>query len=390
MENEVHSQRSVVPESEIRGERERVTFDIGFLGYRFMGKAHANGLARLPMFFPDAPDTNRAVLVGRDESAVDEAAVRLGFDRTTDSWEAAIDEIDVFYNLGPTHMHAEPTIAALEAGVHVLCEKPLATDLETARRMRNAARDSVAVAGIGFNYRYVPALRLAKRLIEEGVFGDIYRFRGQYLQDWLRDPDDPWTWRTDETRAGTGVLGDQGAHTFDLARWLVGDIDRVSGQLSTQIMERSLPDADETRPVTTDDEFSAIAKFESDAVGVFEGSRIATGHKAGNAIEVYGSDGGFEFSIRRLNELRIRWPESRGFEEVLATDPEDPYLDRWWPAGHGLGWEHTFVHENYEFLTSIANGSSYRPDFEDAFEVQRILDAVETSNENSEWVSVQV
>ncbi|MDL5363263.1 Gfo/Idh/MocA family protein [Halalkalicoccus sp. NIPERK01] len=358
-----------------------MTLDVGFLGYRFMGKAHANALARLPMFFPDAPAVNRKVLVGRDEAAVADAADRFGFDRTTDDWSEAIDEVDVFYNLGPTHVHAEPTIEALEAGVHVMCEKPLATDLETARRMREAARDSDAIAGVGFNYRYVPALQLAKRLIDEGLFGEIYRVRGRCLQDWLGDLEDPWNWRTDEERAGTGVLGDVGSHTIDLARWLIGDVERVSGQLTIQIPERPAPDGDGTREVTTDDEYSAIAEFDSGAVGVFEGSRVATGRKADNSIEVYGSEGGFKFSLRRLNELRVLGPNDRGFQGILVTDPNDPYIDAWWPPGHIVGWEHTFVHENYEFLTSVADGTRYRPDFEDGFEVQRVLDAVQTSNE---------
>jgi predicted dehydrogenase len=365
-----------------------VTLDVGFLGYKFMGKAHANALDRLPMFFPDAPEVNLAVLVGRDEEAVGDAASRFGFDRTTTDWEDAIDEVDVFYNLGPTHVHPEPTVAALDAGVHVMCEKPLATDLQTASGMRDAARGSDAVAGIGFNYRYVPALQLAKRLIDRGEFGDIYRVRGRCLQDWLCDPDDPWNWRTDEERSGNGVLGDVGSHTFDLARWLVGDVDRVVGQLTTQITERPLPDGDGSRAVTTDDEYSAVAEFNSGAVGVFEGSRIATGRKADNSIEIYGSEGGFKFSLRRLNELQLLRPESRGFEPVLVTDPEDPYAEAWWPPGHTIGWEHTFVHENYEFLTSVADGTRYRPNFEDGFAVQRIVEAVETSHETGRWTTV--
>ncbi|MGB9955145.1 Gfo/Idh/MocA family protein (plasmid) [Haloferax prahovense] len=363
-----------------------MTLDIGFLGYRFMGKAHANALSRLPMFFPDAPETNRSVLIGRDESALSEAAARLGFDRIETDWREALDEVDVFYNLGPNHIHAEPTIAALESNVHVMCEKPLAPEIETARRMQDAARESDAVAATGFNYRYLPALQLAKQLIDAGELGQIYRFKGRCLQDWLSDPEAAWNWRCDANTSGTGVLGDVGSHTIDLARWLVDDIESLSGSLTTQITER--PDGDEMRPVTTDDEYSALVTFESGAEGVLEGSRIATGREADNSVEIYGSKGALKFTLRRLNELQVKGVNDRGYQQILVTDPEDPYLDAWWPSGHGLGWEHTFVHENYEFLTAINDGERYRPDFDDGVEVQRVVEAIRDSDRRGERVSL--
>lgn len=365
-----------------------MTLDVGFLGYRFMGKAHANALARMPMFFPDAPATNRAVLIGRDEAAVSDAADRFGFDRTASDWRDVVDDVDIFYNLGPNHVHAEPTIAALDADTHVMCEKPLAPDIETARRMRDAARESDAIAATGFNYRYVPALQLTKRLVDAGELGEIYRFKGRCLQDWLADPEAPWNWRCDASVAGSGVLGDVGSHTIDLARWLVGDIDRLSGSLSTQITERPDPDGEGTREVTTDDEYSALVKFENGAEGVLEGSRIATGRKADNSVEIYGSEGALKFSLRRLNELQVKGPEDRGYQQVLVTDPEDPYVDHWWPPGHIVGWEHAFVHENYEFLQQIAKGERYRPDFEDGVAVQQVVEAVQESDDRGEWVTV--
>lgn len=364
-----------------------MTLDVGFLGYGFMGKAHANAIARLPMFFPDAPEINRTVLVGRDEAAATEAGERLGFDRVTDDWIEAVDEVDVLYNLGPNHVHAEPTIKALDAGVHVLCEKPLAPDLETARRMRDAARESDAQAATAFNYRYVPAVQLAKRLIDDGTLGEIYRFRGRILQDWLADPEAKWNWRCDEQRAGSGVLGDIGSHTIDLARWLVGGIDRVAGQLMTVITERSTGDGD-VQQVTTDDEYSALVEFEHEVVGVLEGSRVATGHEADNSFEVYGSEGALKFSLRRLNELQVRGSDDRGFQQVLVTEATDPYGEAWWPPGHALGWEHAVVHENYEFLTAVTDGQRHRPDFEDGFAVQRVVEGVQTSHERDEWMSL--
>jgi len=365
-----------------------MTLDIGFLGYQFMGKAHANALARLPMFFPDAPATNRDVLIGRNESAVSDAADRFGFDRVATDWRDVIDEVDVFYNLGPNHVHAEPTIAALESDVHVLCEKPLAPDIETGREMRDAARESDAVAATGFNYRYVPAIQLAKRLVDAGELGEVYRVKGRCLQDWLADPTLPWNWRCDAEVSGTGVVGDVGSHTIDLVRWIVGDIDRLSGSLVTQVTERPDPDGDGTRPVTTDDEYSALIEFENGAEGVLEGSRIATGRKADNAIEIYGSEGALKFSLRRLNELQVKGPEDRGYQQILVTDDDDPYMDRWWPAGHIIGWEHTFVHENYEFLSAVADRRRHRPDFEDGVAVQRVVEAIRESDDRGEWVQV--
>ncbi|MFC6963371.1 Gfo/Idh/MocA family protein [Halocatena marina] len=373
-----------------------MTLDIGVLGYRFMGEAHANALARLPMFFSDAPEVNRHVLIGRDEHALKNAADQLGFTHTATAWEDALDEIDVFYNLGPNHVHAEPSIAALEQDVSVFCEKPLAPTLSDAERMADAARGTDAIAGIAFNYRYVPAIQYARELIANGDLGEINHVRARYLQDWLVDPDAPWSWRSSKDLAGSGSLGDLGAHSIDLARFLVGDvageIDRVSGHLQTFVEERPVdPDDDdsETRPVTVDDAYSAQVAFESGAMGTFEASRFATGHKNDNTIEINGSKGSLRFSLERLNELELLESGNRGFQTVMVTDPDDPYVDHWWPPGHVIGWEHTFVHENYEFLTSVRDETPYEPSFADGCTVQRILDAIEQSDERAEWVSVE-
>jgi Predicted dehydrogenases and related proteins len=355
------------------------------IGYGFMGRAHANALARLPMFFPDAPAVTRDTLVGRDESALGEAADRLGFERTATDWRDVVGDVDVLYNLAPNHLHAEPSIAALEAGTAVLCEKPLATTREGAESMASAAADADVPACIGFNYRFVPAIQYARRLIDAGEIGEITQFRGRYLQDWLVDPDAPWSWRLDDDRAGSGALGDLGAHTVDLARFLVGDrtggIDRVSGNLRTVTTERPVAsEGDETtgdaettsddetasddesttehRPVTVDDAFTAQLGFANGAVGTLEASRVAAGHKNDHTIEIHGTEGSLRFSLERLNELDVHTGDSRGYETVLVTEESDPYLDRWWPPGHVLGWEHTFVHESYEFLTSVAGSTT--------------------------------
>ena len=362
------------------------------LGYRFMGKAHSNALSRLPMFFPDAPDVRRDVLIGRDEDALADAAGRFGFDRTATDWREVVADVDVFYNLGPNHLHPEPSIAALEADTHVLCEKPLAPTLAAAEQMREAAADSNAIAGAAFNYRFLPAIRYAKGLIEDGELGEIHHVRGRYLQDWLVDPEAPWAWRLDEDLAGSGVLGDLGAHTIDLARFLVGEvageIERVSGHLQTFVDERPVPGEDETRPVTVDDAYSAQAAFENGAAATFEASRFATGHKNDHAIAIHGSKGSVRFSLERLNELEVMREGNRGYETILVTDETDPYVDRWWPPGHVIGWEHTFVHENYEFLTSIATGEAFSPSFSEARRVQQVLAAIQESDARGEWVVV--
>lgn len=364
-----------------------MTLKAGFLGYGLMGKAHANALARLPMFFPDTPEVERSVLIGRTVEPLEEAADRLGFDRTETDWEAALDDIDILYNLGPTRIHVDPTVAALERGIHVLCEKPLAPQTAGAEKMAEAARKSDAIAGVGYNYRYVPALQLAKRMLDAGEFGDVRRIRGQYLQGWQADPEDEWLWRNDVERSGSGALGDVGAHTIDLARWLIGGIDRVCGRLDTFVTERPAGE-DETRPVTTDDEFSAIAAFENGATGVFEGSRVATTREGGNELELYGSKGGFRFDMERLNELEVYRRDNDGFERVLVTADEHPYMDAWWPTGHIIGWEHTFVHEHYEFLSAIEEDRSYSPDFETGVAVHRVLNAIQQSDEDGSWTSV--
>ena len=380
-----------------------MTLEVGVLGYRFMGEAHANALARLPMFFPDAPAVNRRVLVGRDEEALAAAADRLGFDSTATDWRDVLEDVDVFYNLGPNHLHAEPSIAALEADTAVFCEKPLAPTLEDAETMADAAREADVPAGCAFNYRFVPAIQYARELLEAGELGEIHHVRGRYLQDWLVDPDAPWTWRLDAELAGAGALGDLGSHTVDLCRFLVGSDDlagelaRVSGHLRTFVDERPVEDGNdgETQPVTVDDAYSAQIEFENGAMGTLEASRFATGHKNDHTIEVHGSDGSLRFSLERLNELELLRDGNRGYETILVTDGDDPYVDHWWPPGHVLGWEHTFVHENYEFLTAVADeatrddGEAFEPSFEDGLEAQRVLAAIEDSDERGEWVDLE-
>jgi predicted dehydrogenase len=370
---------------------------IGMLGYGFMGRAHANAIARLPMFAPAAPPTHRHTLIGRDTTALSEAADRLGFTHTATDWRAVVDEVDVFYNLGPNQLHAEPSIAALDAGTAVLCEKPLATTPAAADTMADAAAAATVPAGCGFTYRFVPAIQHAKTLLDRGELGTIRQFRGRYLQDWLVDPDAAWSWRLDSETAGSGALGDLGAHTIDLARFLLGDhagaIDRVTGTLRTFVDERPVyaPDGEtvvDRRPVTVDDAYTAEAVFETGVTATVEASRVAAGHKNDHTIEIHGTEGSLRFSLERLNELEVLTGDSRGYETVLVTEESDPYLEHWWPPGHTLGWEHAVVHENVAFLSAVADDTAFRPSFADGCAVQRVLAAIERAADRETWVAV--
>ena len=365
-----------------------MALSVALLGHGFVGRAHANALARLPMFFPDAPAVERSVLVGRDERRAREAADRLGFAAATTDPRAALDDVDVCYVLTPNDAHVEQSVAALDRGVHVLCEKPLAPTVEGAERMARAAERSPATAGCAFNYRFAPAAAEARRLVEAGALGDVRHVSARYLQDWLVDPAAPWTWRLDTDRAGSGALGDLGAHSVDLAGFLLGDrVARVSGRLRTFVDERV--DADGVaRPVTVDDAYTAQVAFEGGATGQFEASRVATGHRNTHAVEVTGTAGAVRFDPGRPSAIEVCRDPDAGFERRLVTDADDPYGGRWWPPGHVLGWEHAVVHESAAFLGAVAGDGAFTPSFADGLAVQRVLDAVQRSDERGAWVSV--
>lgn len=362
------------------------------LGYTFIAKAHANGLNRLPMFFPGSPELNLEVICGRTEEAVSDAAEKFGFERYETDWEKVIqnENVDIFANLGPNNLHEQPSVKALMEGKHVMCEKPLAESVESAKRMVEASEDLDLKTAVGFNYRFIPAIQLAKSMIEKGELGKIYQFRGQYLQDWLSDPETPWSWKLDSDAAGAGTLGDLGSHALDLARFLIGDIKSVAGHLKTFVEERPVPNKDGTNPVTVDDACSILLNFDNGAMGTIEASRYATGNKNNHRIEVHGSKGSIRFSLERLNELELykRNEEEEGYKTILVTENEHPFIDSWWPSGHIIGWEHAFVHEWYCFLKSIANDTEYKPNFRDGLKVQKIIRAVQKSDQLEKWVEL--
>jgi len=377
------------------------TIGIGMVGYAFMGRAHSAAWHAVTRAF-DVPVWPRlAAICGRDEAATRQAATRLGWESAETDWRALIDRDDIglIDICAPGDMHAPIAIAALRAGKHVLCEKPLANSLAEAQAMKEAA-DAAYPAGaramVGFNYRRVPALALARKLVEQGRIGVLRHVRAVYLQDWLADPQAPMTWRMQAERAGSGALGDLGAHIIDLARYLTGDeIIDVSALASTFVGQRPQADGPGTAAVTVDDAVVLTARLASGALASFEATRYAAGHKNGLRIELNGSAGSLAFDLERLNELEFLdfldaadQPGLAGFRRILVTEPDHPYLAGWWPPGHTLGWEHTFTHQAADLLTAIARGEQPQPSFADGLAVQRVLDAAQRSAAAHRWESV--
>jgi predicted dehydrogenase len=356
---------------------------VGMLGYAFMGKAHANAYRTLSyMTWPPPLRPELVTVAGRNREAVDEAAARYGFAEAVTDWEQVVgnSRVELFDNCGPNGLHVEPTLAAARAGKHVLCEKPLGRDAAESFEVWQG----VATAGVehmcAFNYRFVPAVRLARDLIAGGQLGEIRHFRARYLQSWGTE-ESLMTWRFDRAQAGSGALGDLGAHIVDLARYLVGEITGVSGSVRTFIRDRA------GHAVDVDDAFTALIDFEGGAAGTLEASRLSLGRLNHLVFEVNGSQGSVVFDLERLNELRVFTGGSTtsGFQTVNVTDPSHPFMEYWWPPGHIIGWEHSFVHEIHHLLSAIAGDGKVRPhgaDFEDGYRAAEVCDAVIRSSES--------
>ncbi|MFI2564314.1 Gfo/Idh/MocA family protein [Paenarthrobacter sp. NPDC018779] len=359
---------------------------VAAIGYAFMGKAHSNAWRNVASFF-DVPAFEQKVLVGRDASQVAEAAAKYGWAESATDWRDVIhrDDIDIIDICAPGWMHAEIAIAALEAGKHVLVEKPLANTLAEAELMTAAAAKARArgvQSMIGFNYRRVPALALARELIAEGRLGTIRHIRAAYLQDWLSDAESPMTWRLRKETAGSGALGDIASHAIDQILYLLGDaVTEVTGRLHTFVDQRPGPEGPED--VTVDDAAWATLTLTSGAIASVEVSRVATGQKNSLKLEIYGDKGTILFDLEALNELGFldaTLPvREQGFRRILVNEPEHPYLEAWWPQGHIIGWEHTFTHQVRDFLLAVRDGSQPSPSFEDGLQIQRVLAAVEES-----------
>jgi predicted dehydrogenase len=359
---------------------------VGMLGYEFMGRAHARAYGMVGQVCAPPASPRLVALAGRTGERVEAAAARYGFDRATTDWrELVADEaVGLFDNSGPNHLHAEPTIAAAQAGKHLLCEKPLGRTAAESHAIWRAAEGAGVVHLCGFNYRFVPAVRLARQLIEAGELGEVHRFRCSYLQDWLADPDAPHVWRLDRERAGSGALGDIGAHAIDLARFLVGEVAAVSGRVATVVPERP------GGTVTVDDAVEALVEFENGAGGSISASRLCHGRRNGLTFEVNGSAGSLAFDVERLNELQVYLADTspvsaQGFRRVLVTDPSHPFVQHWWPPGHVVGWGDSFVHEIDHLLRAIAGEHGVAPygaTFEDGYRVAEVCDAIVRSSES--------
>ncbi|WP_088103586.1 Gfo/Idh/MocA family protein [Halalkalibacter urbisdiaboli] len=379
--------------------------NVGMIGYKFMGKAHSHAYRDLPMFFPKSIKPIMKVICGRDPLGVAEAATQFGWEEYTTDWKQLIErtDIDLIDINAPSDVHKEIAIAAAKAGKHVFCEKPLALTLADSREMLKAVEGAGVKHMVGFNYRFTPAVMLAKKLIDEGRLGDIYHFRGWFLQDWVIDPNFPLVWRLQKEVAGSGSLGDLGAHTIDLAHYLLGDISDVIGMNETFIKERPLPSnmtglsatseqTSEKGPVTVDDATLFMARFANGALGSFEATRFATGHRSTNSFEINGSKGSVIFDFERMNELQVYFTDDKddvqGFRRVLATDPAHAYSEAWWPAGHTIGYEHTFIHSLVELMASFEENRQPIPSFVDGVKCQQVLEAVDLSIEKRQWIRV--
>ncbi|MCC9075022.1 Gfo/Idh/MocA family oxidoreductase [Litorilinea aerophila] len=380
-----------------RTEGQAPEIGVGMLGYAFMGKAHSNAMRKIPyMMYPPPAIPKLVGICGRNEEAVAEAAKRFGYAHYYTDWREMLanDEIQLFDNGGPNDAHAEPCIQAAQAGKHILCEKPLARTAEEAKTMLDAVQKAGIKHMVAFNYRFVPAIRQIRMLVDSGLLGQIYHFRAVYLQEWVMPHYNlPMIWRLQKKVAGSGALGDLGAHIIDLGRYLVGEISSVSAMTKTFIKERPWPDGT-MGTVDVDDAFAAVVEFENGALGTLEATRFAAGRKNSQVIEINAEKASIRFNLERLNELEVFWvgeepKETQGFHNVLVSEPYHPWWENWWPQGHIIGWEHTFVHEITHLLDCIVNDKPVAPigaDFEDGYRAAVVCDAILESAENKRQV----
>ncbi|WP_069166020.1 Gfo/Idh/MocA family protein [Nocardia altamirensis] len=378
---------------------DRRTLGIALVGHAFMGRAHSHAWRSVDAFFDLPWRPVPVALAGRDAGKAATAAGRLGWASSVDDWRKLLDrdDVDLIDICTPGDSHAEIAIAALDAGKHVLCEKPMANTVAEAEAMA-AAAEQAAVRGVrsmvGFSYRRVPALALARNLVAQGRIGAIRHVRAVYLQDWLADPGAPLSWRLDRRRAGSGALGDIGAHIIDATQFVTGEaVTGVSALLDTFVTERPLPDGPGHGAVTVDDAALFLGRLSGGGLASFEASRVATGRKNALRLELNGTHGSLAFDLEAMNELwfhdHTEGPQTAGFRRILVTEPEHPYTGAWWPAGHGLGYDHAFTNEVADLVIAIAAGKDPSPSFADGLAVQRVLDAVEVSAADAgRWTAI--
>jgi predicted dehydrogenase len=373
------------------------TLRVGMVGYAFMGAAHSQAWRSAHRFFELPMTPQMVALGGRDPAKLAAAAHKQGWASTELDWRdlVARDDIDLVDVCTPGDSHAEIAIAALEAGKHVLCEKPLANTVEEAEAMVAAAGRAAAHgvrAMVGFTYRRVPAIALARRLVADGRLGTIRHVRASYLQDWIADPEAPFSWRLDRDRAGSGALGDIAAHIIDLTQFITGDrIATVTGVLETFVKERPVHGSERAQ-VTVDDAVAFLARFGGGATATFEATRMATGRKNAIRIELNGELGSLAFDFEDMNVLHFHDAtedsSTAGFRRILVTEASHPYLSAWWPPGHLLGYEHAFVNQAADLVRDIAAGVDPAPSFSDGLQVQRVMAAVAQSASDETWCKV--
>jgi predicted dehydrogenase len=374
----------------------RETIGIGMVGHAFMGAVHSHAWRSVHRFFDPPLVPRLAVLGGRDETRARAAAERYGWEDVETDWRKLVarDDVGLVDVCTPGDSHAEIAIAALAAGKHVLCEKPLANSVAEAEAMAEAARrarERGVRAMVAFNYRRVPALAHARKLVASGALGEIRHVRSVYLQDWLSDPQAPMTWRLRRESAGSGALGDLGAHIVDAAQFVTGEVVTGVSALTNTFVKQRPAENGGTDDVTVDDTALFLARLSGGAVASFEATRFALGRKNAMRLEVNGSKASLAFDFESMNELQ--WYEGSGteagFRRILVTEPEHPYVGVWWPPGHLLGYEHTFTHEVADFLDAIGSGTDPAPGFDDGLRVQRVLEAVERSAAaEAKWTAV--
>lgn len=381
--------------------------NVGLVGYMFMGKAHSVGYRDCAFAFPDvkAEPVMKEIcgLVGAD---AEKYARQYGWERSSEGYDHVVtaDDIDLVDISTGNDTHKEIAIAAARNGKHIFCEKPMAMNVAECREMIDAVEKAGIIHMIDFNYRAVPAVTLARQMVEEGMIGTPYHFRAVYLQDWIMDPEFPLVWRLQKDKAGSGAHGDLNAHIIDLGRFLCGEIDSVCGLMKTFITKRPLltenvvglagaTGSGEMGDVTVDDATLFMAKFSNGAVGTFEATRFAGGNKNGVHLELNGSEGSIRFNLERFNEIeyfsRRDKDAYQGWKTILVTEGAHPYLKGWWPAGHVIGWQQTFVHQVYNLMNGIAEGVNPVPNFYDGLKCQAVLEAVEQSAETESWVQVE-
>ena len=377
------------------------TLRVGLIGYRFMGRAHSNAWRQAPRFFHLKANVELHTICGRHAAGVQAARAQLGWQKATTDWHEIVESplIDIVDIVTPNHLHAEMAIAAVKNGKHVLCEKPLALNVKQAEAMVAAANKAKVVHMVCHNYRRIPAIALAKRMIGEGALGRIFHFRARYAQDRLADPEFPLDWRLQKETSGCGVHSDINSHVIDLGRYLVGEFEQVCGLLNTFIPERPLADAlakgaRKMGRVTVPDSAIFIGRMENGVLANVEATRYALGRKNQIAVEINGSKGSIYFDFEDMNRLKFYNGEDlkdrRGFRDILVTERDgvQPYVGHWWPPGHGIGYEHTFIHVVADFVNACVEGKPVQPTFEDGFKNQRVLAAVEESSQKGRWVKL--